>query len=107
MSTDAYNTIRSDLTYYNNTLAGGKWQKMMDPYNDGNGQPVIEGMPSLPAVPAASGTLGVAVEGQTTGNEATPLKFSVYTDDRGSSTYSPKARRGSRGPPPPRSPGSS
>ena len=55
---------------------------MMDPYNGGNGQPVIEGMPSLAAVPAASGTLGVAVEGQTTGNEATTLKFSVYTDDR-------------------------
>ena len=63
MSTTAYNTIRSDLTYYNNTLAGGKWQKMMDPYNSGHGQPVIEGMPSLAAVPAASGTLGVAVEG--------------------------------------------
>jgi hypothetical protein len=82
LSTAAYNTIRSDLTYYNNTLAGGKWQKMMDPYNGGDGQPVIEGMPSLAAVPAASGTLGVAVEGQTTGNEATTLKFSVYTDDR-------------------------
>ena len=82
MSTTAYNTIRSDLTYYNNTLAGGKWQKMMDPYNAGDGQPVIEGMPSLAAVPAASGTLGVAVEGQTTGNEATTLKFSVYNDDR-------------------------
>ena len=82
LSTTAYNTIRSDLTYYNNTLAGGKWQKMMDPYNSGDGQPVIEGMPSLAAVPAASGTLGVAVEGQTTGNEATTLKFSVYTDDR-------------------------
>ena len=82
MSTTAYNTIRSDLTYYNNTLAGGKWQKMMDPYNSGHGQPVIEGMPSLAAVPAASGTLGVAVEGQTTGNETTTLKFSVYSDDR-------------------------
>ena len=51
MSTTAYNTIRSDLTYYNNTLAGGKWQKMMDPYNNGNGQPVIEAMPSLPPYP--------------------------------------------------------
>jgi hypothetical protein len=39
-------------------------------------------MPPLPAVPGASGTMGVAVEGQTTGNEATTLKFSVYTDDR-------------------------
>jgi hypothetical protein len=82
LSTTGFNTIKSDLTYYNNTLAGGKWQKMMDPYNGGDGQPVIEGMPSLAAVPAASGTLGVAVEGQTTGNEATTLKFSVYTDDR-------------------------
>ena len=70
------------MTYYNNTLAGGKWQKMMDPYNYGDGQPVIEGMPSLAAVPAASGMLGVAIEGQTTGNEAATLKFSVYTDDR-------------------------
>ena len=82
LSTTAYNTIRSDLTYYNDTLAGGKWQKIMDPYNNGDGQPVIEGMPSLPAAPAASGTLGVAVEGQTTGNETTTLNFSVYTDDK-------------------------
>ena len=82
LSTTAYDAIRSDLTYYNNTLAGGKWQKMMDPYNGGDGQPVIEGMPSLPAVPASSGTLGVAVEGQSTGDQTPTLEFSVYTDDR-------------------------
>ena len=82
LASAAYDAIRSDLTYYNNTLAGGKWQRMMDPYNAGHGQPVIEGMPALAAVPAASGTLGVAAEGQTTGNEPAALSFSVYTDDR-------------------------
>ncbi len=82
MSTAAYNTIRSDLTYYNDTLAGGKWQRIINPYNSTGGLPTIEGMPALAGVPAASGTLGVAVEGQTTGNETTTLRFSIYTDDR-------------------------
>jgi hypothetical protein len=107
LSTAAYDTIRGDLTYYNETLAGGKWQNMMNPYNNGNGQPVIEGMPSMAAVPSSSGTLGVAAEGEATGSEMTTLRFSVYTDDRRFIDVFTRARPGSRGRPPPRSPGSS
>jgi hypothetical protein len=82
LASDAYQTIQSDLEYYNDTLADGKWQKMMNPYN--SSLPVIEGMPALGAVPApATGSaLGVAIEGQTTGSEAAELELSVYTQDQ-------------------------
>jgi hypothetical protein len=81
LATDAYGTIQSDLSYYNDTLAGGKWQRIMNPYN--KSLPVIEGAPALAAVPSASAgsALGVVAEGQTTGNEAASLEFSVYTQD--------------------------
>jgi hypothetical protein len=81
VATRAYDAIRADLTYYNDTLAGGKWQRIMDPYNAL--LPVIEGLPALAAVPAPSAVpLGVVVEGETTGTEAMPLRFSSYGDDR-------------------------
>ncbi len=81
LATDAYDTIQSDLKYYNDTLAGGKWQRIINPYN--RAIPVIDGMPTLGAVPSASAgsALGVAVEGQTTGTEAGELELSVYTQD--------------------------
>lgn len=81
LATDAYQTIQSDLKYYNETLAGGKWQRIMNPYN--SALPVIDGMPALAAVPASSAgsALGVAVEGQTTGSEPAALELSVYTQD--------------------------
>ncbi|MDC0683023.1 glycosyl hydrolase 115 family protein [Sorangium atrum] len=81
LATAAYDTIRSDLTYYNDTLASGKWQRIMNPYN--RSLPTIEAMPTLAAVPrAASGSaLGVVVEGQTTGAEPANLRFSSYTED--------------------------
>jgi hypothetical protein len=81
LATRAYDAIRADLAYYNDTLAGGKWQGLMNPYNPS--LPVIEGLPALAAVPAPSAVpLGVAVEGETTGAEAAPLRFSSYGDDR-------------------------
>jgi hypothetical protein len=81
LATAAYDTIQSDLLYYNDTLAGGKWQRMMNPYIDS--LPKIEGMPALAAAPApaAGSALGVAFEGQTSGAESVSLGFSVYTQD--------------------------
>ncbi|HEX2869921.1 MAG TPA: glycosyl hydrolase 115 family protein [Polyangiaceae bacterium] len=80
LSSDAYAAIQSDLSYYNDQLAGGKWQRIMNPYI--KSLPVIEGMPALAAVPSsAASALGVAAEGQTTGAEAASLRFSVYTRD--------------------------
>jgi hypothetical protein len=82
LATDAYQTIQSDLKYYNETLAGGKWQRIMNPYN--SALPVIDGMPALGAVPSSSAgsALGVAVEGQTTGSEPAELELSAYTQDQ-------------------------
>lgn len=80
LASDAYATIQSDLSYYNDKLAGGKWQRIMNPYN--KSLPVIEGMPALAAAPsAAASALGVVAEGQTTGAESAALRFSVYTQD--------------------------
>lgn len=81
LASAAYEAIQSDLAYYNDTLAGGKWQRIMNPYN--KALPTIEGMPALAAVPAAAAgsALGVVVEGQTTGAESAALAFSVYSED--------------------------
>jgi len=81
LATAAYNTIRSDLTAFNNTLAGGKWQNIMNPYN--TSLPVIEALPAIAATPAAvaGSALGVVVEGQSTGTEPAVLRYSSYTRD--------------------------
>jgi hypothetical protein len=61
----AYATTLSDLDYYNNKLAGGKWKGIIYPF--GGKVPAIERLPALPVVPPASpkAGLGVAVEGET------------------------------------------
>lgn len=81
LATAAQAAIESDLSHYNDTLASGKWQGIIDPYN--SKLPTIEGLPELAEVPApASGTaLGVFAEGQTTEGEAATLRFSSYTRD--------------------------
>jgi hypothetical protein len=81
LASTAYDTILSDLKYYNETLAGGKWQGIINPWQAAI--PTIERLPTLAAAPsAASGSaLGVVVEGQTTGSETAALGFSSYTED--------------------------
>jgi hypothetical protein len=81
LASAAYDTILSDLEYYNDTLAGGKWQGIINPWQAAI--PTIERLPALAAAPSpASGSaLGVVVEGQTTGSEPTALGFSSYTQD--------------------------
>jgi hypothetical protein len=81
LASTAYETILSDLEYYNDTLAGGKWQGIINPWQAAI--PTIERLPALAAAPSpASGSaLGVVVEGQTTGSETAALGFSSYTED--------------------------
>jgi hypothetical protein len=81
LASKAYDTILSDLAYYNDTLAGGKWQGIINPWQADI--PTIERLPALAAAPSpASGSaLGVVVEGQTTGAETAELGFSSYTED--------------------------
>jgi hypothetical protein len=80
LATTSYNTVRDDLTYFNDTLAGGKWKGIINPYN--SAQPTIEALPAMASPPAAAGqSLGVVYEGQTSGSEATSLGFSNYTQD--------------------------
>jgi hypothetical protein len=81
LASAAYDTIRSDLKHYNDTLAGGKWRGIINPYN--SSLPTIEALPALAAAPApaAGSALGVVVEGQSTGAEPLVLSFSGYTED--------------------------
>jgi hypothetical protein len=80
LASTAYDTILSDLEYYNETLAGGKWNGVINPWRAG--LPTIERLPALASVPSPAGSpLGVVVEGQTTGAEAATLGFSSYTRD--------------------------
>jgi hypothetical protein len=82
LATAAYEEVLSDLEHFNKTLAGGKWDGIINPWVAG--LPTIERLPQLAAKPAAAAgsALGVVVEGQTTGTEAATLEFSVYTQDR-------------------------
>jgi hypothetical protein len=81
LASAAYDTILSDLKYYNETLAAGKWEGIINPWQAAI--PTIERLPTIAVAPSpASGSaLGVVAEGQTTGGETTGLDFSSYTED--------------------------
>ncbi len=76
MSEDAYKTIMSDLTYFN-SLNGGKWNKIMNPYQTAQWLPVISGAPKVTYLPAdaAEDGIGAVVEGQSGGSSAVTLNF--------------------------------
>ncbi|MBQ8289097.1 MAG: glycosyl hydrolase 115 family protein [Clostridia bacterium] len=82
MSEDAYNTIMSDIAYYN-SLSGGKWDKIMNPYQTAQWLPVISGAPSVTYLPAdaAEDGIGALVEGQSGGASAVTLYFSNLNDE--------------------------
>lgn len=76
MSEDAYKTILSDIAYYN-SLNGGKWNKIMNPYQTAQWLPVISGAPSVTYLPAdaAEDGIGAVVEGQSGGAQNGTLTF--------------------------------
>ncbi len=82
LSEDAYNTIMSDIAYYN-SLSGGKWDKIMNPYQTAQWLPVISGAPSVTYLPAdaAEDGIGALVEGQSGGASAVTLYFSNLNDE--------------------------
>lgn len=82
MAEDAYNTILSDIAYYN-SLSGGKWNKIMNPYQNANWLPVISGAPSVTYLPAdaAENGIGAVVEGQSGSSSAVTLTFHSLGDE--------------------------
>lgn len=82
MSEDAYQTILSDIAYYN-SLNGGKWDKIMNPYQTAQWLPVISGAPTVTYLPAdaAEDGIGAVVEGQTGGASAVTLAFHSLGDE--------------------------
>ena len=82
-STDAFNTILSDLKYYNSIMSDGKWHGILDPYQQTRGLPVITGAPTLSYVYDAQAVdgIGSVCEGQASGSEAVTLSISSLTDD--------------------------
>lgn len=81
LSESAYFKILDEVEYYNNTLAGGKWNKIMNPYN--SAIPMPEGAPLVKRASEwqASGTLGFAVEGQTLLTDEVTLRFGSLNDN--------------------------
>ncbi len=82
LSEQAYKTILSDISYYN-SLSGGKWDKMMNPYQNANWLPVISGAPSVTYLPAdaAEDGIGAAMEGQTGSSQSVALRFHKLNDE--------------------------
>lgn len=83
-SWDAFERILSDLEYYNNELAGGKWDGILDPYTNVNGLPKIDGEPDTAEVTSdmAVEGIGAVVEGQSTGGESVTLDLYSLSDNR-------------------------
>lgn len=81
-SLDAYAQILSDVTYYNRTVSGGKWNGILNPYVSGLPQPVGSPSPiSYVSELNASEGVGSVCEGQTVGTEDITLNFNSLTDD--------------------------
>lgn len=76
MSEDAYQMIMDDIAYYN-SLSGGKWNLIMNPYQTAQWLPVISGAPTVTYLPvdATEDGIGAVVEGQSGGASAVTLNF--------------------------------
>ncbi len=82
MSEQAYQAILEDIQYYN-SLSGGKWDKMMNPYQNANWLPVISGAPSVTYLPAdaAEDGIGAAIEGQNGSSQSVGISFHQLNDE--------------------------
>ncbi len=83
LSTQAYQNILNDLTYYNQTMQDGKWNKIINPYNNTNGFPVAVGLRSFATVSAFNAVTGIGAvcEGQTLPSDDVTLTFSSLSDN--------------------------
>lgn len=81
LSEAAYYAILAEIEYYNKTLAGGKWDKIMNPYN--STMPLIEGAPDVKRASSAqaSGGVGLSAETQTDITRAATLLFGSLNND--------------------------
>ena len=81
LAENAYYKVLSEVSYYNTTLANGKWNKIMNPYD--SPCPAPEAAPAVQrvAVSAASKGVGLSVEGQTSLSKLTTLYFGNLNDD--------------------------
>ncbi len=85
LSEAAYNKILAEIEYFNKTLMGGKWDKIMNPYNSKMDKTMsqIMGAPDLKRASQAQakGGVGLFAEGQTDILTAMTLKFGSLNDD--------------------------
>lgn len=83
-SWEAFEQILSDLEYYNNDLADGKWHGILDPYTNVNGLPKIDGEPDTAWVTSDLEVEGIGAvsEGQNTGGENITLNLYSLSDNR-------------------------
>ena len=81
LSETAHQKVLDEVEYYNKKLAGGKWNKIMNPYN--SAIPMPEGAPDVKRASSgqAIGKVGFAVEGQTLLTDDITLKFGSLNDN--------------------------
>jgi hypothetical protein len=84
LSEAAYNEILAEIEYFNKKLMGGKWDKIMNPYNSKMDKVMsqIMGAPELKRASKAQakGGVGLSAEGQS-GLTAVTLKFGSLNND--------------------------
>lgn len=81
LSENAHLKVLAEVNYFNTQIANGKWNKIMNPYNSAIMMP--EGAPEVKRFAAAdaTGTVGMAVEGQQLLTNEVTLKFGSLNDD--------------------------
>ena len=80
----AHESVLNELDYYNLKLSNGKWQGIIDPYQNVNGLPKIYEVPEVKRVNSsmAKEGIGAVCEGQSTGAETGTLEFSSLADEK-------------------------
>ncbi len=81
LAENAYYAIQAEIARYNSEIAGGKWDKIMNPFKGSN--PAPEGAPVVKRF-AASDTakgVGASAEGHRTLTKELTLKFGSLNDD--------------------------
>lgn len=83
LANNAYKQILKDIDYYNLEVADGKWQGILDPYQNVNGLPKIDFEPDVSFVSSNQAVegIGAVCEGQSSGNENITISFNSISND--------------------------
>ncbi len=80
----AHESVLDEIDYYNLKMSDGKWNGILDPYQNVNGLPKIDDAPDVQRVNSsmAKEGIGAVCEGQSTGMETGTLEFYSLADEK-------------------------